>query len=303
MFIQVIGALQLGVIYGLLAVGVFIAFRILDTADLTVDGSFTFGMAVSAVVSVAGHPFLGLAAGFLAGCLAGAVTGFLQTKVGIHSILAGILTMTALYTVNMFVLGEKSNLSVIGKPNIFSAFDAVSPFDTEIDKLILSLAITAVVAVFFIVFFKTKPGISMRAVGDNEEMVRMSSINADMVKCVGFALGNGCVALSGAVICQYQMFADVGYGSGMVVIGLASVIIGETIFGHHGVTGGIIAAVAGSVIYRIIIAFALKFEIFPAYGLKMISAVIVTLALAVPRVTAYIKQRRRPDAQKEDGDA
>lgn len=293
MFIQIMGALQLGLLYGILAVGVYMAFRILNIADLTVDGSFTFGMAVSAMVSAAGHPVMALIAGFVAGCAAGTVTGLLQTKIGIHSILAGILTMTGLYTVNMFVMGEKSNVSIIGKDNVFLMFDEIMPFDSEVNKLILALIIAAVITAFFAVFFKTKFGISMRAVGDNEEMVKMSSINADRVKCVGLALGNGCVALSGALICQYQMFSDVGYGSGMVVIGLASVIIGEAVFGKNGVTKGLIAACVGSVIYRIIIAVALKFEIFPAYGLKLISAVIVAIALAVPTVSVYIKTRNR----------
>ena len=298
MALQLLGALQLGFLYAVMAIGVYITFRILDLPDLTVDGSFTLGMAVAAVVSVMGHPILGLIAGTAAGAAAGLVTGLLQTKISIHPILAGILTMTGLYTVNMFVMGEKSNLSLMGKDTVFTLFDKISPLSADADKLILAILICAAVTVVLAVFFHTRPGMAIRATGDNEEMVRSSSINANLSKCVGIALCNACVGLSGGAICQYQLFSDVSYGTGMVVIGLASVIIGETIIGRRSVTVGLISACIGSVIYRIIIAIALEFDIFPAYGLKLISSIIVVIALAMPGIKTAYKNRKARRAAK-----
>lgn len=299
MFIQLIGSLQLGLLYAAMAMGVYVTFRILDIADLTVDGSFVTGMATSAVVTIATkNPMLSVFAGTLAGGIAGLITGLLLTKVKVPPILAGIITMTGLYSVNMFISGEKANLSLMGQETIFTKFCATSPFSDEIDKLLLSLAIPVFVAVVLIIFFKTRPGMAIRATGDNEEMVRSSSINADVSKCMGIMIANACVGLSGALICQYQMFSDVGYGTGMVVIGLASIIIGESICGRRGVDLGILSACTGSVVYRIIIALALRFEIFPSYALKLISAVIVALSIAIPTtktalVNAKIKAQRR----------
>lgn len=299
MLIQIIGSFQLGLLYAAMAMGVYITFRILDIADLTVDGSFVTGMATAAVVTVsANSPVFGILAGTLAGGAAGLVTGLLLTKVKVPPILAGIITMTGLYTINMFIMDEKSNLSLVGKDTIFTKFCKLSSFNDEVDKLILSALIIAAVALILTVFFKTRPGMAIRATGDNEEMVRSSSINADISKCLGIAIANACVGLSGALICQYQMFSDVGYGTGMVVIGLASIIIGETICGKRGVGIGILSACVGSAVYRIIIALALRFEIFPSYALKLISAVIVALSIAIPvlkqaLVNARIKSRRR----------
>lgn len=290
MAIQLLGALQLGFLYALMALGVYVTFRILDLPDLTVDGSFTLGMAVSAVVTIAGHPFLAILAGMLAAGLAGVVTGFLQTKVSVHPILAGILTMTGLYTVNLFVMGEKSNISLMGKDTVFSIFQNSFSLNAETAKLVLPVILCVAVTVVLAVFFCTKIGMAVRATGDNEEMVRSSSINANFTKCLGLAIGNACVGISGAAICQYQLFSDVSYGTGMAVIGLASVIIGEGIMGRRSVTIGLVSAIIGSVIYRIIIAFALKFSIFPAYGLKLISSVIVGIALAMPVIKSNIKE-------------
>ena len=173
-----------------------------------------------------------------------------------------------------------------------------SAVNDEIDKLILSALIIAAVAAILAVFFKTRPGMAIRATGDNEEMVRSSSINADVSKCLGIVIANACVGLSGSLICQYQMFSDVGYGTGMVVIGLASIIIGESICGRRGVGVGILSACVGSAVYRIIIALALRFEIFPSYALKLISAVIVALSIAIPTAkkaigNARMKSQRR----------
>ena len=299
MFIQIIGSLQLGLLYAAMAMGVFVTFRILDIADLTVDGSFVTGMATAAVVTIAANnPVLGILAGTAAGGLAGLITGLLLTKVKVPPILAGIITMTGLYSINMFIMGEKSNLSLVGQETVFTWVCKASPLNDEIDKLILSALIIAAVAAILAVFFKTRPGMAIRATGDNEEMVRSSSINADVSKCLGIVIANACVWLSGSLICQYQMFSDVGYGTGMVVIGLASIIIGESICGRRGVGVGILSACVGSAVYRIIIALALRFEIFPSYALKLISAVIVALSIAIPTAkkaigNARMKSQRR----------
>lgn len=283
----IFGAVQLGLIYAIMAMGNYISFRVLNIPDLTVDGSFALGMAVSVMTAGAGHPFLALLLALLAGAGAGLVTGLLQTKVGINPILAGILTMTALYSVNLFVMNGKANQSLFGKETVFSAVRKLFPEGTladNISKTLVVLVIVAIVASIAAVFFKTRTGMAIRATGDNEEMVRASSINADVTKCIGFAMANACIALAGGLVCQYNQSADTGYGSGMLVVGLASVIIGEAVFRHGGVTRGLISVVVGSVLYQLIIALALKVNLLPAYGLKFVSATIVAVALAMPKI-------------------
>ena len=289
----VMGSLQLGLIYGMLAVGVYIAFRILGIPDLSAEGTFTFGLAVSAALTVAGHPLLGVLLGFLAGCLGGAVTGVLQTKLQIHPILAGILTMSGLYSVNLAVMGSSSNLSLVGLDTLFRmSFDLFSSMDKEIVKLLLPALFCLVLVVLLALFFKTHEGLCIRATGDNEEMVRASSINVDVIKILALSISNGCIGLSGAVLAQYQGFADISSGIGIVAVGLASVIIGEGLFGRRGVTWGLSATVAGSVIYRLMIALALKTNLFPAYFLKIVSAVIVVAALSVPAFKRMLIRRK-----------
>lgn len=294
-----IGSLQLGLLYAMLALGIYITFRILNLPDLTVDGSFSLGMACAAVATVSGHPFLALLIAILAGASAGITTGLLHTKLSIHPILAGILVMTGLYTVNLALMGGKANLSLVGSQTVFSMLASLGASDA-MGKTLLALAICLVVIAILAVFFKTRLGLAIRATGDNEAMVRSSSINADVTKCIALAMGNACVALSGALICQYQMFSDVGAGNGMVIIGLASVIIGETIFGKRGVTIGLVAAAFGAISYRIILAFALKVDMFPAYALKLISAIIVVAALSGPPLKAFLQQyKMRKEANSQ----
>ncbi|HNW86992.1 MAG TPA: ABC transporter permease [Candidatus Limiplasma sp.] len=288
-----LGSLQLGLMYGLLAMGVYISFRILNTPDLTAEGSFTLGVAVSAMVTVAGAPYLGLLAAFLCGMAAGAVTGLLQTKVGVHPILAGILTMSGLYTVNLAVMGASSNVSLIGKDTLFQRlFTQLAPMPKDTVKLLVGLALAVLTLMALIWFFKTHVGLCIRATGNNEAMVRSSSINASAMKVIGLAVSNGCIALSGAIVAQYQGYADISSGIGILVVGLASVIIGEALFGRRGVTFGLISAIAGSVAYRIIISLALSTNIFPTYFLKLISAVIVAIALSLPTVKEQMVKRR-----------
>ncbi len=293
----VLGAFQLGLLYAMMAMGVYISFRILNIPDLTVDGSFTLGMAVSVMVTAAGRPFLALFAALLSGAAAGLCTGLLQTRLRIHPILSGILTMTALYSINLFVMGGKSNVSLAGAPTLFSLFQDASGLPVNSAKLILLALCAAILTAALAVLFKTRTGLEIRATGDNEEMVRSSSINAMRTKCFGLMAANACVALSGALLCQYQSFSDVGFGSGMVVVGLASVIIGEAAFGRRGVTLGLICVLAGATAYQLMIALALKIELLPAYGLKFLSAAIVAVSLSIPVAQNAIKRTAKA---KED---
>ena len=280
----------LGLEYALLAVGVYITFRILNLPDLTVDGSFTFGMAVSTVLCAAAHPFAGLLAGALAGAAAGVVTGFLQTHCKIHPILAGILTMSGLYTVNITVLGGP-NVSLLDAPKFFEVLGGKAPA--------VGL-VTAVIVVLVTLFFQTVGGLCIRAAGSNEDMVRASSINTAFTITVGLCVSNAMTSLSGAVLAQYQKSADINLGTGMVVIGLASLIIGETLFGRGGMWVKAAAAVAGSVIYRFIIALALRANV-PSECLKLISAVIVALAIAAPALKKNLALRRRRAVSQKGG--
>ena len=284
----VLSALLLGLQYAMLALGVYITFRVLNIPDLTVDGSFTLGAAVSAVLSVAGHPFLGLLAALACGALAGGVTGFLQTKAGIHPILAGILTMSGLYTVNITIMGAP-NVSLIGKPRFYDFVDALLPNAGKDTPEILAVAVLCVVVTtLLILFFRTVFGLC-----NNEDMVRASSINTNATKITALCMANALVGLSGALLAQTNGFADINGGSGMIVVGLASVIIGEVVFGgRRSLALGLISAVVGSVVYRLIIALALESTVFSADALKLISAVIVGITLSVPAMRAAIARYR-----------
>lgn len=277
-----LGSLQQGLIYALLGMGVYISFRILGLPDLTADGSFIFGMAVSAVLTLAGHPLLGLGGALLAGAAAGAVTGLLQTKARIAPILAGILTMFGLYTVNLAVQGNAPNLSLLGRDTVFTAAASLPGLSGNGAKTLLPLVVCLLALGGLVWFFHTHAGLCLRATGSNESMVRASSIDVDRTKVGGLALANALIALSGGVLAQYQGFSDVTSGSGVVVIGLASVIIGEVLFGRTSVNIGLVSAGAGALLYRAVIALVLRYSIFPASALKLISAVIVALALGLP---------------------
>lgn len=301
-----LGGLQEGLFYALLAMGVYISFRILNTPDLTTEGSYTLGVAVSAMLTIAGQPVLGLMCAFLAGLLAGSVTGLLQTKVGIHPILAGILTMSGLYTVNTAVMGGKPDVTLT-KTTIFNRlFDAFNinlqafnrdrqafTMAKEITVLIVAAVLAASVLLLLIWFFRTHVGLCIRATGNNEAMVRSSSINAGGMKLLGLAVANGCTALAGGVLTQSGGFATVSNGAGVLVVGLASVIIGEAIVGRRGVTAGLISVILGSVVYQCLIRLATSLNVFPAYYLKLVSSGIVAFALAMPVIREGIARRRK----------
>lgn len=290
-------ALELGFIYALVAMALFLSFRVLNIADMTTDGAFTLGCAVSATAAVAGHPVLGLVLAMLAGACAGFVTAFLQTRMGVPSILAGIITNTGLYTVNLAVMGFSSNVPMLKTPTVFTAAKAALG-DGAPYKLILAAGITIVVCAALIAFLGTRLGLSIRATGDNPDMVRASSINTAFTITVGLCISNSMTALSGAVLAQYQKSADINLGTGMVVIGLASLIIGETLFGRGGMWIKAAAAVAGSVIYRFIIAIALRANV-PSECLKLISAIIVALAIAAPSLKKNLTMYRRRTAARQ----
>ena len=287
----IMSALELGCIYALVALALFLSFRILNIADMTTDGAFTLGCAVSATIAVAGHPLLALPAAMIAGACAGFITAFLQTKLKIPSILAGIITNTGLFTVHLAVMGFSSNVNMVKADTMFSL---VKPYLGSFYKLIPAAVLTVVMGVLLVLFLKTRLGLSIRATGDNPDMVRASSINTAFTVTVGLCLSNAMTALSGAVLAQYQKTADINLGTGMVIIGLASLIIGETIFGRGGIPLKVVGAVAGSVIYRFIIAVALRLNL-PAECLKLISAVIVALAIALPYLRQQHKSRPRAD--------
>lgn len=290
------GSVELGLIYALLAMGLFISFRILDIADLTVDGSFTLGAACSVTVALSGHPTAALFCAFFAGAAAGLVTSLLQTKLKITPILAGILTMTGLYSINLRIMGNMGNVALLGTETVFTKFEALLN-GFEYSKMLLGAIIMLFILIVLAVFFKTQLGISIRATGDNPDMVRSSSINTDFTKSVGLCTANALVALSGGMLAQYQMFADINMGTGMVVIALASVIIGEVLIGTKSVTRSLIAVCFGAVIYRIITAFVLRANVAQS-DLKIISAVIVAIALSLPAIRSKFPIKRQKRAKE-----
>lgn len=307
---MIISAVGQGFIYAPMAVGVYIAFSILKTPDLTVDGSFVVGMTACAAVTVTGHPVAGIICGIIAGALAGLCTGILQTKLKINAILSGILTMTGLYTVNYALLGGQANMYLQyetvnstgntiynASPTIYKQFMALTGdvMTSAQTVIVLTGIIVVLLCIAVSVFFKTRSGMAVRATGDNEEMVRSSSINADLSRITGVMLANALVALSGALLCHSQRYADLNCGSGMLVMGLASVIIGQVAIGDRSVVRGVVSAALGSVIYRIIIQAAYKADM-PSYSVKLISVVIVVIFLTAPYIGKSLNGRRRRKA-------
>lgn len=276
----IMSALELGCIYALVALALFLSFRVLNIADMTTDGAFTLGCAVSATVAVAGHPLLALPAAMLAGVCAGYITALLQTKLNIPSILAGIITNTGLYTVNLAVMGFSSNVNMMRTETLFTL---LQPNLGSFYKLVPVALLTALMGFALVMFLRTRLGLSIRATGDNPDMVRASSINTGFTITVGLCISNSLTALSGAVLAQYQKTADINLGNGMVIIGLASLIIGETLMPRGKTWMKALGAILGSILYRFIIAIALRMDL-PSECLKLISAVIVALAIGLPTI-------------------
>lgn len=274
-----IGSVELGMIYAVLALGVFLSFRTLNTPDLTVDGSIVTGAAASAMLCTLDvHPVIGLIAAFAGGACAGAVTALLNTKLKIQPLLAGILVMLGIYSINLRIMGNKANLPLTRSDTIYSKAEELLPQESA--KLIIGGIVLILSIALFFFFLKTRMGFALRATGDNEEMVRAAGISSDGMKLLGLAVSNGFVGLAGGLLAQYQGYADIGMGVGMVVIGLASVIIGEVIFGVSCLLRRLIAVSLGAIVYRLVLAIALNFGM-QATDMKLVSAVIVVIALSL----------------------
>ncbi|WP_077625218.1 ABC transporter permease [Sediminibacillus massiliensis] len=313
MFISIFGAVESGIIYAIMALGVYLSFRVLDFPDLTVDGSFVTGAAVAAIAIMNGVPpviatvFAALA-GFLAGCL----TGILHTKGKVNALLSGILMMIALYSVNLRIMG-RPNLPLLNESTVFKQLEAawastgldnffngilsslgMERFPGTWSILLLMIVITFAIKLLTDYYLKTDLGLALRATGNNKKMIRSLSANTDTLIIAGLGLSNSLVALSGAFIAQHGGFADVGMGIGMIIIGLASVIIGEALFGTKSIARATLAVVGGAVIYRIVVTLALQVEFLETGDMKLITALLVIAALVAPKmVKAHQEKKRR----------
>ena len=294
-------ALELGFIYSLVALALFISFTILNIADLSTDGCFTLGCAVGAMVKLSGHPVLALFAAMGAGVCSGFITAFLQTKMGIESILAGIIVNTGLYTINIAVMGFASNVNLFGCDTIFSL--AKESIGGTFYKIIVVAIVVILVAVLLSWFLGTRLGLSIRATGNNPDMVKASSINPGFMITVGLCVANSLTGLSGALLAQYQKSCDINLGTGMVTIALASLIIGESLIGKGSMFRRVCGVVLGSCLYRFIVAVALRLNV-PAECLKLVSAIIVAVAIAFPYLkkrAAFTKQKSAAIRRRKEG--
>lgn len=318
MFISIFGSIESGIIYAIMALGVYLSFRILDFPDLTVDGSFVTGAAVAAMLIISGYPpiiatLLAIVAGFLAGC----VTGILHTKGKINPLLSGILMMIALYSINLRIMG-RPNLPLLSEDTLFkqlAAFWDNLPFNNMLNSmltmfgaeqmprtwviLIFATIVTLVIKFLTDYFLKTEIGLAIRATGDNQKMIRSFSANTDWLIILGLGISNAFVALSGALIAQYSGFADVGMGIGMIIIGLASVIIGEALFGKKTIVRTTLAVIGGAIIYRIVVTLALRVEFLETGDMKLITALIVIAALVMPKVLEAQREKKRKKRKRE----
>ena len=289
-------ALELGCIYALVALALFLSYSILNIADLSTDGCFTLGCAVACQVALTGHPFLALLAAMAAGVCSGFVTAFLQTRLGVESIMAGIIVNTGLYTINLAVMGFSSTLSLVKTDTVFSIAKSALAFTGGWYKLVLAAAVIALAGAAMIGFL----GLSIRATGDNAAMVRASSINPAFTITVGLCISGALTALSGGLLAQYQKSCDINVGTGMVTIALASLIIGETLVGKRTMLRRVLGVVFGSCLYRFIVAVALRFNV-PAAAMKLVSAIIVAVAISMPAIQAHFAfEKRKHAAQKKE---
>lgn len=287
----IIGTIGQGLLWSLLAVGVFLTFRVLDIADLTVEGSFPMGAAISAILLINGfNPIVSILGAAVGGMIAGAVTGWIHTKLKIPALLAGILTMIALYSINLHIMG-KANVPLLRVDTIYTMLGQVLPLDRTLMLTIVGLIVAVVTCLVLFWFFGTEIGAALRATGVNPQMIRAQGVNTDTMIVLGLLLSNGFVAVSGALIAQGNGYADVGMGIGTIVIGLASVIIGEVIFGTKSFVRSLIAVVLGSIVYRIVIAIVLYIGM-PPNDLKLFTAVLVAIALSLPTLKAKWLARR-----------
>ncbi len=281
-------ALELGLISSITVLALFLSYSMLNVCDLSTDGCFTLGASVGAIVALAGYPYLSIAAAMCAGVLSGFITGILQTKMGVDSLLAGIVVNTGLYSVNIAIMGGASLLSMNKTDTVFTRLDRAfsGGFLEEYSKLIVIIIAVAFVCVFQHLFLRTRIGLAIRATGNNPDMVRSSSINPVMTTIVGLCVANAFTGLSGCLMAQYQKSANIDIGTGMVTVALASLLIGNVFFLHKSIPVRIVGTLLGSFIFRLVYTIALRFKM-PAYMLKLISSVIVILAISGP----YLKSQ------------
>ena len=294
-------ALELGLIYSLVALALFLSFSILNIADLSTDGCFTLGCAVGAMVTLAGHPVLALFAAMFAGICSGYITAFLQTKLGIESILAGIIVNTGLYTINIMVMAGSSTVNIFSCDTLFSL--AKDKMGGDFSKILVAAIVVILVAIFLTWFLGTRLGLSIRATGNNPDMVKASSINPGFMITVGLCVANALTGLSGALLAQYQKSCDINLGTGMVTIALASLIIGESLIGKGSMLRRIFGVILGSCLYRFIVAIALRLNV-PAEALKLVSAIIVAVAIALPYIkkqASFTKQKSQAMKKRKEG--
>ena len=295
-------ALKLGLICSLTVLALFLSYSMLNVCDRSTDGCFTLGAAVGAAVAVSGHPFLSIIAAMLAGICSGFVTGFLQTKMGVDSLLAGIIVNTGLYSINIAVMGGSSLINMNRTDTVFSMMKDVladTPLKGRTDIIAALIAVAAVVA-FLVVFLKTRLGLAIRATGNNADMVKSSSINPVFTTIIGLCIANSFTALSGCLLSQSQKSVDINIGQGMVTIALASLLIGGTILGKGGIFVRAVGMVLGSFVFRLVYTVALRFNM-PAFMLKLVSSVIVILAISGPYLKRQWPQLKRRMTHKKGG--
>lgn len=285
-------AIELGLISSLTVLSLYLSYTMLNVCDLSTDGAFTLGAAVGAVVTLSGHPFLALPAAMLSGMVSGFVTALLQTKMGVDSLLAGITVNTGLYSINIAVMGKSSLLNLNSSGSIFSfALDmADGSMLDPYAKLIAIILIVLIVMICIVAFLRTRLGLALRATGDNPDMVRSSSINTVAITITGLCLSNSLTALSGCLLAQYNKSANIDIGTGMLTIALASLLIGRLFFRNKGVGHGVIGAVIGAIFFRLVYTMALRLNM-PAFMLKLVSSVIVILAISGPYFLGKIRKK------------
>jgi putative tryptophan/tyrosine transport system permease protein len=282
-----IAAVSLGLLWAVITTGVYITYRILAIADLTVEGSIVTGAAIAAItITRGGNPYLGILLAFLGGTGAGLITGLLHTQLKIPSLLSGILTMIALYSINLRIMG-RANISLLQVNTVYSVFERIG-LSSTVSVIILGIIIVSSLIGILYWFFGTEIGCAIRATGNNPQMVRAQGINTNTTIIIGLMISNGLVATGGALIAQSQRFADIQMGIGSIVIGLASVIIGEVLFGRRNFASRLLSLAFGAIVYRVIIAMVLKLGM-PANDLKLFTAITVAIALSLPVLRSYLK--------------
>lgn len=320
MFTAIFGAFESGIIYAIMALGVYLSFRILDFPDLTVDGSFVTGAAVAAIMIVNGSdPFVATLTALIAGFAAGCITGLIHTIGKVNALLSGILMMIALYSINLRILG-KANVPLLYEDTTMTAFKGFfekTGIDSFLNSLLAAVGLEDIapgtwgILLFMILitftlkfltdlFLKTEVGLAIRATGDNKRMIRSFSANTNVMIILGLGLSNALVAFSGALIAQQGGFADVGMGIGMIIIGLASVIIGEALFGTKTIARTTLAVIGGAIIYRIVVTLALRVDFLKPGDMKLITAIIVIMALIAPKMIDSYKEKKRKIKRRQD---